>query len=134
MDHHVDGDIFKNVLLCQLDVREAVFNLYGVNSPQLAAMGVGGTARVRHSRMLLAGIQANFGLDPRLKHSGVTTWGKVSEVFLIPRSLPWGDSFSPTFLPATLKKNIFSSMGPEKIRLEAKLAARNFQNLSHIEN
>jgi len=27
--------------------------------------------------MLLAGIQANFGLDPRLKHSGVTTWGKV---------------------------------------------------------
>jgi pyroglutamyl-peptidase len=24
--------------------------------------------------MLLAGIQANFGLDPRLKHSGVTTW------------------------------------------------------------
>jgi hypothetical protein len=28
--------------------------------------------RVRHSRMLLAGIQAEFGLDPRLKHSGVT--------------------------------------------------------------
>ena len=27
----------------------------------------------RHSRILLAGIQANFGLDPRLKHSGVTT-------------------------------------------------------------
>ena len=26
--------------------------------------------RVRHSRMLLAGIQAEFGLDPRLKHSG----------------------------------------------------------------
>jgi hypothetical protein len=24
--------------------------------------------------MLLAGIQANFGLDPRLKHSGVTEW------------------------------------------------------------
>jgi hypothetical protein len=84
-----------------------VFNLYGVNSPQLAAMGVGGTARVRHSRMLLAGIQANFGLDPRLRHSGVTTWGKVSEVFLIPRSLPRGDSFSPIFLPATLNKNIF---------------------------
>jgi hypothetical protein len=38
---------------------------------------VGGSARVRHSRMLLAGIQANFGLAPRLKHSGVTTWGKV---------------------------------------------------------
>jgi hypothetical protein len=30
--------------------------------------------RVRHSRMLLAGIQAEFGLDPRLKHSGVTVW------------------------------------------------------------
>jgi hypothetical protein len=28
--------------------------------------------RVRHSRMLLAGIQAESGLDPRLKHSGVT--------------------------------------------------------------
>jgi hypothetical protein len=38
---------------------------------------VGSIARVRHSRMLLAGIQANFGLDPRLKHSGVTTWRKV---------------------------------------------------------
>jgi len=25
-----------------------------------------------HSRTLLAGIQAEFGLDPRLKHSGVT--------------------------------------------------------------
>jgi hypothetical protein len=28
--------------------------------------------RLRHSRMFLAGIQAEFGLDPRLKHSGVT--------------------------------------------------------------
>src|SRR5215510_5944938 len=27
-----------------------------------------------HSRMLLAGIQAEFGLDPRSKHSGVTDW------------------------------------------------------------
>jgi hypothetical protein len=26
----------------------------------------------RHSRVLLAGIQAEFGLDPRLRHSGVT--------------------------------------------------------------
>jgi hypothetical protein len=51
--------------------------------------------------MLLAGIQANFGpvcvrrtgrLDPRLKHSGVTTWEKSSEVLLIPRSLLRGDS------------------------------------------
>jgi hypothetical protein len=34
--------------------------------------------RVRHSRMLLAGIQAKFGLDPRLKHSGVTVLGVAS--------------------------------------------------------
>jgi hypothetical protein len=27
--------------------------------------------------MLLAGIQAHLGLDPRLKHSGVTTLGKA---------------------------------------------------------
>jgi hypothetical protein len=33
---------------------------------------------VRHSRMLLAGIQGGmFGLDPRLKHSGVTTLGQI---------------------------------------------------------
>ena len=31
--------------------------------------------RVCHSRMLLAGIQAEFGLDPRLKNSGVTILG-----------------------------------------------------------
>ena len=31
--------------------------------------------RVRHSRMFSAGIQAEFGLDPRLKHSGVTVLG-----------------------------------------------------------
>ena len=30
---------------------------------------------VRHSRTLLAGIQAKSGLDPRLKHSGVTIVG-----------------------------------------------------------
>jgi hypothetical protein len=34
--------------------------------------------RVSHSRMLLAGIQAEFGLDPRLKHSGVTVLGVAS--------------------------------------------------------
>jgi hypothetical protein len=34
--------------------------------------------RVRHSRMLLAGIQAEVGLDPRLKHSGVTVLGVAS--------------------------------------------------------
>ena len=28
----------------------------------------------RHSRMHLAGIHGNFGLDPRLKRSGVTCW------------------------------------------------------------
>src|SRR3990170_2907338 len=37
------------------------------------------TLLVRHSRMLLAGIQANLGLNPRLKHSGATIWGKVIE-------------------------------------------------------
>jgi hypothetical protein len=31
----------------------------------------------RHSRMLLAGIQGH-GLDPRLKHSGVTNWESFS--------------------------------------------------------
>jgi hypothetical protein len=36
--------------------------------------------RVRHSRMFLAGIQAEFGLDPRLKHSGVTVL-KVASLF-----------------------------------------------------
>jgi hypothetical protein len=34
--------------------------------------------RVRHSRMLLAGIQAEFGPDRRLKHSGVTVLGVAS--------------------------------------------------------
>src|SRR3990172_9951095 len=40
-------------------------------------MAIPSLLKVCHSRMLLAGIQANLGLDPRLKHSGVTTWGKV---------------------------------------------------------
>jgi hypothetical protein len=31
--------------------------------------------QVCHSRMLLAGIQAEFGPDPRLKHSGITILG-----------------------------------------------------------
>jgi hypothetical protein len=34
--------------------------------------------RVRHSRMLLAGIQAELGLDPRQKHSWVTVVGGAS--------------------------------------------------------
>ena len=34
--------------------------------------------RVRHSRMFLAGIQAEFGLDPRLKHSAVTALKRFS--------------------------------------------------------
>jgi hypothetical protein len=34
--------------------------------------------RVCHSCMLLAGIQVEFGLDPRLKHSGLTIWGVAS--------------------------------------------------------
>jgi hypothetical protein len=43
--------------------------------------------------MLLAGIQANLGLDPRLKHSGVTTWGKVIRGPLDTPQLAEGDSF-----------------------------------------
>ena len=50
--------------------------------------------KVRHSRMLLAGIQARPGLDPRLKHSGVTPLGINSHGYvLIPRSFLWGRSF-----------------------------------------
>jgi hypothetical protein len=39
--------------------------------------------RVRHSRILLAGIQAESGLDPRLKHSGVTVLGVESLNFVL---------------------------------------------------
>ena len=46
------------------------------NGPRAAPDPILG--RVRHSRMPLAGIQAEFGLDPRLKHSGVTVWGVAS--------------------------------------------------------
>ncbi len=54
------------------------FNLFGVSSPQLAAEPwLIALSESSHSHMLLAGIQANSGLDPRLKRSGVTTWGKV---------------------------------------------------------
>jgi hypothetical protein len=31
----------------------------------------------RHSHMFLAGIQTNFRLDPRLKHSGVIPWKNI---------------------------------------------------------
>lgn len=33
--------------------------------------------------MLLAEIQANFGLDPRFKHSGVTNWEVVLKHFVV---------------------------------------------------
>jgi hypothetical protein len=36
-----------------------------------------GSVNVGHSRMFLAGIQARLGLDPRLKHSGVTNSSHV---------------------------------------------------------
>jgi hypothetical protein len=39
-------------------------------------MRLGRSVRVRHSRMLLAGIQAKLGLD-RWKHSSVTNSGNV---------------------------------------------------------
>ncbi len=40
--------------------------------------------RVCHSRILLAGIQPEFGLDPRLRHSGVTILG--SRIFHLNRN------------------------------------------------
>jgi hypothetical protein len=42
-------------------------SIWPVGPPQITALSA-----VRHSRMLLAGIQARSELDPRLKHSGVT--------------------------------------------------------------
>src|SRR5438094_5115336 len=44
----------------------------------LRKLGGAWSPRFRHSRMLLAGIQGNFGLDPRLKRSGVTSWYGVA--------------------------------------------------------
>jgi hypothetical protein len=41
-----------------------------------------GLQRIRHSRMLLAGIQAEVGLHPRLKHSGVTFWEWSPSTFI----------------------------------------------------
>ena len=52
--------------------------------------------RVRHSRMLLAGIQAESGLDPRLKHSGVTVLGSH---LVAPAVIFEGDRFPSSFLP-----------------------------------
>ena len=85
--------------------------------------------------MLLAGIQANFGLDPRLKHSGVTTWGKVIRVLLMPRgsysqviragSLVFTAGFGPVD-PAT-EQNVGDTIEEQTARvldnLEAALAA-----------
>jgi hypothetical protein len=34
---------------------------------------------VRHSRMLLAGIQGEFRTGPPLERSGVTSWGRAIE-------------------------------------------------------
>jgi hypothetical protein len=53
-----------------------IFNRLRVDSPQVAAQrAIPSLLRVRHSRMLLSGIQARPELDPRLKHSGVTPLG-----------------------------------------------------------
>jgi hypothetical protein len=49
---------------------------------------------VRHSRMLLAGIQANSGLDPRLERSGVTSWGRAIEGHSDTRSFVRAVNFS----------------------------------------
>src|SRR5262249_42601663 len=40
---------------------------------------------LRHSHMLLAGIQANFGLDPPIKTFGADACGKLLSYFLIPQ-------------------------------------------------
>src|SRR6266496_3528877 len=53
--------------------------------------------RRTHSRMLLAGIQANFGLDPRLKHPRVTTGEKLSKDLLKPCRLLRGCSLLESF-------------------------------------
>ena len=50
-----------------------------LNTPLKINSGLRPRSQFRHSRMLLAGIQANFGLDPRLKRSGVTTGGVVNK-------------------------------------------------------
>jgi hypothetical protein len=60
----------KNCLTtkCDMSLRSPAENENGISFKSLIFR------RVRHSRMLLAGIQAESGLDPRLKHSGVTIW------------------------------------------------------------
>jgi hypothetical protein len=69
--------------LCSL-----LFNHCGFDSPQLAAKSaIPRPLRVRHSRMLLSGIQARPELDPRLRHSGVTLGINPHRCVLIPVSL-----------------------------------------------
>jgi hypothetical protein len=64
--------------LCDLLPTAECYLIAAIQFPAACCIVVlGSIARVRHSRMHLAGIQANFGLDPRLEHSGVTTWGKI---------------------------------------------------------
>jgi hypothetical protein len=53
----------------------------GLIPRSLCVKAVVRSVRVGHSRMFLAGIQAKFGLDPRLKHSGVTNSGHVIVVY-----------------------------------------------------
>src|SRR6266542_2733656 len=53
--------------------------------------------RRTHSRMFLAGIQAKLRLDPRLLHSGVTTFEKILiNVFCVPQLAAW--SFVKQFI------------------------------------
>jgi hypothetical protein len=54
----------------------------------------------RHSRVLLAGIQAEFGLDPRLRHSGVTFVGVAFP------SIPREQNFFVSFALFVVKKSI----------------------------
>jgi hypothetical protein len=74
-DRVVRKPISGTKLFCHSDY--VLFNHCGFDFPQLTAQrAIAAVLRVCHSRMLLSGIQARPELDPRLKQSGVTLWGK----------------------------------------------------------
>ena len=54
--------------------------------------------------MLLAGIQAESGLDPRLKHSGVTIWSRIA-------------SPQPQFSKEDTKSTRFKNLDPPILRV-----------------
>src|SRR5207302_10235787 len=73
---------YRSAILC--------FQSLWVDSRSLRRKAPDSSVRVRHSRMLVAGIQANSGLDPRYKHSGVTTLGNVILRLIDAPQLPAG--------------------------------------------